>query len=518
MSNNAQGGRGGRAGTNQPTQAGRFKPKRKVQSKSTTTTVARAPTPITPGRSVSGRIAPGRGRRNGGGDRASQRGGRDGRGGRGRGRGRGRFVAPKGKVFFTGEDVEDKNNADKNRDINAQMAEPSKENTGIILMPGGSSLPSVKRGSTDSYGNNAQDRIVAASLSRQGEGDEEIVGELESSIGSGNRKKPSLLDSSSGFGDMPSKFDDHEEDEPIIMDQSAYQFDSDSSTDGQERRHGQASRSHRGNPSHKMLQPQQLPIPPPRKPGTKQINYLYDCQKQKLEKNHAVKSVKSEIASGNCDHTNDEQLANIRYESPFIANFLHSTPEQQREEIQSWIIFKFPTRLPRLNPNSTLSGRVMKREAGIQGDIDLDMMGNGIDMTSRPIPESALSINPSLSNNQTTNKPDIPSTVTGSISSSYDDTLKDAASGRYGKIVIHQSGKSFLLIGDGDGQPIQMQLSEGLPCSFLQQAVAINTEKPTPLSMSIHDRGEGNEGSYTTLGEVRKSLVLTPDIESVFPI
>ena len=512
MSNNAQGGRGGRTGTNQPTQAGRFKPKRKVQSKST---VARTPTPIAPGR-----IVLGRGRRGGSGDRASQRGGRDGRGGRGRGRGRGRFVAPKGKVFFTGEDVEDKNNADKNRDINAQMAEPSKENTGIILMPGGSSsAPSVKRGSTDSYGNSAQDRIVAASLSRQGEGDEEIVGELESSIGSGNRKKPSLLDSNSGFGDMPSKFDDHEEDEPIIMDQSAYQFDSDSSADGQERQHGQASRIYRGNPSHKILQPQQLPIPPPRKPGSKQINYLYECQKQNVEKNLAKTEVKSENAPDYCNHTNDEQIAaNIRYESPFIANFQHSTPEQQREELQSWIIFKFPTRLPRLNPNSTLSGRVMKRESGIQGDIDLDMMGNGIDMTSIPIPESALSMNTSLSNNQTSNNPDIPSTIRGSISSSYDDTLKDAASGRYGKIIIHQSGKSFLLIGDGDGQPIQMQLSEGLPCSFLQQAVAINSEKSTPLSMSIHDRGEGSEGSYTTLGEVRKSLVVTPDIESVFPM
>jgi hypothetical protein len=42
-----------------------------------------------------------------------------------------------------------------------------------------------------------------------------------------------------------------------------------------------------------------------------------------------------------------------------------------------------------------------------------------------------------------------------------------------------------------------MNLTEGLSCRFFQQAVVINTD----------------DGSYTPLGEVKKTIVATPDIE-----
>jgi hypothetical protein len=46
-----------------------------------------------------------------------------------------------------------------------------------------------------------------------------------------------------------------------------------------------------------------------------------------------------------------------------------------------------------------------------------------------------------------------------------------------------------------------MNVTEGLSCGFLQQAVAIDTEK----------------GKYVSLGEVNKSIVITPDLNSAFP-
>merc|ERR1719223_532783 len=63
----------------------------------------------------------------------------------------------------------------------------------------------------------------------------------------------------------------------------------------------------------------------------------------------------------------------------------------------------------------------------------------------------------------------------------YDDTLKDASAGRYGKIVMYKSGKAYLIVGGNDDSsggtggapPVRMQLTTGLPCGFLQQAVAI---------------------------------------------
>ena len=45
-----------------------------------------------------------------------------------------------------------------------------------------------------------------------------------------------------------------------------------------------------------------------------------------------------------------------------------------------------------------------------------------------------------------------------------------------------------------------MNVTEGLPCGFVQQAVAIDTEA----------------GTYTPLGEVKKTVVVTPDVELAF--
>ena len=46
---------------------------------------------------------------------------------------------------------------------------------------------------------------------------------------------------------------------------------------------------------------------------------------------------------------------------------------------------------------------------------------------------------------------------------------------------------------------VRMTVSEGLTCTFHQQAVAVNT----------------NEGHYITLGDVDKSIVISPDLTDI---
>lgn len=44
-----------------------------------------------------------------------------------------------------------------------------------------------------------------------------------------------------------------------------------------------------------------------------------------------------------------------------------------------------------------------------------------------------------------------------------------------------------------------MEVNEGLTCSFLQEAVAIDTDK----------------GNYVSLGDVKKSIVVSPDLGAI---
>lgn len=87
-----------------------------------------------------------------------------------------------------------------------------------------------------------------------------------------------------------------------------------------------------------------------------------------------------------------------------------------------------------------------------------------------------------------------PSTATG-----YDDTLKDIPPGRYGRIVVRKSGRTELIVGGGDtSEPeVRMLVHEGLQCGFRQEAVSIDPD----------------ESTFVTLGNVNKSIVVTPDIK-----
>ena len=79
----------------------------------------------------------------------------------------------------------------------------------------------------------------------------------------------------------------------------------------------------------------------------------------------------------------------------------------------------------------------------------------------------------------------------------FDDTLKDADAGRYGRIVVRKSGKTELVIGgDDNGLEVRLLVHQGLQCGFRQEVVSIDPEECT----------------FVSLGGVDKSLVVVPDI------
>jgi hypothetical protein len=276
-------------------------------------------------------------------------------------------------------------------------------------------------------------------------------------------------------------FDDNEEAE-VELSAAAYTYDSDSSTDGEPKRAAAIlnQRKRRDGRVIIPLQPHRLPFPPTRKPGTDELEILYESQMP------AKTNAETEAAK--------ENLFDPKLRPPFL-NLKTATAEQRKEEQYSWMTFKLPTRLPRLAPHCTLSGRAMKNEMAMSDDNDpSDNMMGGMDPGDALMPDAV-----SASSSPTTASTPVETTASGS---GYDDTLKDAAPGRYGKIVVHKSGKAYLIVGGTDSKTpqVKMLLTEGLPCGFLQQAVVID-----PLL-----------ASYAAVGEVKKTIVVSPDIESSF--
>jgi hypothetical protein len=481
-----------------PSQAGKFKPRKPAARRATG---IRAPTSTNSSGNGRG-TSPGRGRSMGRGDSSDSfgrgrgsssgrgaSGGRDGRGrgGRGGGRGRGRggrggrFSAPKGTVFFTGGQAGPATaGAKKGATITQPVAEAVDE--GTVFMPGMGTSASSRGGKASSVvGKTAQERMAASSLARSGEGEETIVGEMEEGAGIGDGKtKKSILESSGTSDRMgPSMFDDDEEEE-VELSAAAYTYDSDSSTDGEPKRAAAIlnQKKRRDGRTFVPLQPHRLPFPPTRKPGTEELEILY----------------KSQLADAKDDLDETDIMTDPPLRPPFL-DLRTASAEQRKEEQFSWMTFKLPTRLPRLAPHCTLSGRAMKNESGANNESTDDFMG-GVDPGDMDMPDAV----PSSTTSAPIATPTVETTATSGFG--FDDTLKDAAPGKYGKIVVHKSGKAYLIVGGSDSKTpqVKMLLNEGLPCGFLQQAVAI----------------DANQASYAPLGEVKKTIVVTPDIESSF--
>ncbi len=80
---------------------------------------------------------------------------------------------------------------------------------------------------------------------------------------------------------------------------------------------------------------------------------------------------------------------------------------------------------------------------------------------------------------------------------SFDNQLTDAQPGRMGKIRVYQSGRTVFVWESTPGQAVvEMNVTEGLNCSFRQQAALIDLARK----------------ELTPLGNVRKTIVVSPEL------
>jgi hypothetical protein len=103
---------------------------------------------------------------------------------------------------------------------------------------------------------------------------------------------------------------------------------------------------------------------------------------------------------------------------------------------------KFPTRLPLLDTSSSSTHASKKKAARVKSESNDDNYGDPDAVGSSNIDTSIAGGASFLASSSVSNGP-----------LGFDDTLKDTAAGRYGKIVVRKSGKTELIIGGGGGSP-----------------------------------------------------------------
>jgi hypothetical protein len=450
---------------------------------------------------------------------------RNSKGGRGGNRGSAKNN-PKGQVFFTGtaKSHPPPNHRSKNKNIAITSSQSSnfdsvnlkdRDSSNSVL----SRLNSDLKSTGNIIGRTAQERVLASAIARRGEGEEVIIGTLDhhtldddsdddSSVKSKGKKNGVLTPTRNKQYDSSNDYHHHDDDYyPIntTNNECDYTYDSDSSQD--ERQYDESYTQ-----SNTTLHPQRLPFPPPRTIGTQMLEPLYACQS-----NHKVTS--SDKGKSNPKLAQE----NFIYTDPPPTAPFHvlNNQDDKKEEQASWMLFKFPTRLPRLAPHcittSNASGKSRIETSNMttkdssepmnsdQGDprshqLDAHAYNNAVPdaVSSSFFNDDSTEINHSSSRNSNT------SSTSNNL---YDDLLKDASAGRYGKIVVHKSGKAYLVVGGTDSKTpqVRMSLQNGLSCGFQQQAVSIHTSTDGKKS-----------GSYIPLGEVNKTIVVTPDVESAF--
>ena len=466
-----------------PQQKGKFRPRK-------------PPKPITAGASTGsgtqssgtggggGKASSGAKGKGGSGGRGGGRGGRGGRsggrgGGRG-GRGRGRQAMPRGgAVFFTGSDP-------SSASSNKKSAAASR---GI--------LRGAKRVGAGADGKpRPKGSILQQSRLANKDAEEVIVGELDEAIGASQGKSSKILDGPAFSG--PSMFDDDDANKTASSSHFsiAETYDSDSSVE--ERR---VAKQRRGRRPH-TLQPTQLPFPVTQAP---------------LGIGEATQRLPLYPDSG--------LLQTVSVEAPVSSPFADtSVAANKKSEQDSWFLFQFPTRLPlepapiapssgALDPMMTISSSSLPVAPPVGSDDAIPMQGvDNHDGTGSAVAFASEVSTPPV------------------VANSFDNALTQRA-GKLGKIRVYKSGKTVLDMGNVramrclfcargslfDKQhtdshtcraqkfsllptQVQLDISEGLSCGFHQQAVLIN-----PL-----------EASYVELGEVRKTVVVTPQVENAF--
>jgi len=413
----------------------------------------------------------------------------------------------------------------------AVKMEPGRD--GSVIMPGMMSSSSGRDtlgGNSNSnsmasrgVSKNVAESMAAAARARLGEGEEIIVAEMELEPGeeADEGKKKSVLDgpSSSGrFDGMPSLFDNENENNAMAESEGmsdaaiadAFVYDSDSSLEEERRKKREKMKKSTGRDRKfgEGISPAQLPFPV----GPSQ-NPMYACQEKKVEKTKKLEEEKKsseETSKTSAAKAPSSKLSDPPLQSPFLD--MHTVSEEVRRiETYSWFLMKFPTRLPHLDVSSSCENTISgDRNASLWNNDDSNNNDEGQDLGDDTIvktehSETKEDVDLIGGSKEGNSSGSVGAMATTSIPSGagpvgYDDVLKDIPPGRYGRIVVRKSGKTELIVG-GDGSPeVRMLIHEGLQCGFRQEAVAIDSE----------------EATFTSLGEVTKSLIVTPDVEKAF--
>ena len=400
--------------------------------------------------------------------------GRGGRGGRGRGRGRGgrgKFVAPTGQAFFTGNAIT--STSGSSATAAAAGARAARGGSGPIDLTGTAGGPSAPKYTVT---REAARSAAAAAKAREGEGEEIVVMEMDLEQDETSQKKKSVLEQDRPEREGPSLFDHEDENQQVELDIGAYEYDSDSSVEEEKQR-----RNKGGNVRHFRMAPNQLPFP-----VASHQQSMYDCQDATTTTDaisllEEEKKSSSDVEMVTTDPQSSSLLSDPELESPFID--VNSASDSLKQlELNSWFVMKLPTRLPHLDSSTTSSGSA----ANVKSEIS---EGGEPDFAA------------SLSNiaNDTMMSGTVGGGTTSSSATGYDDTLKDIPPGQYGRIVVRKSGRTELIVGGGEsGEPeVRMLIHEGLQCGFRQEAVSIDVD----------------ESTFVSLGNVNKSIVVTPDID-----
>ena len=447
---------------------------------------------------------------------------RNSKGGRGGNRGSTKNN-PKGQVFFTGTAKSHSPPNPRSKSRNTAMTSTQspivdsvnlKDSSNFVLSRFNTDLKSTG----NVIGRTAQERVLASAIARRGEGEEVIIGTLDhhtfdddsdddNGVKSKGKNNDVLTPTRNKLRDSSNDYHLDDDYYPINSSNNEcdYTYDSDSSQD-------EHQYDERYTQSNTNLHPQRLPFPPPRSIGTQTLEPLYACQT-----NH-------EATSSDKGKSNPKLVQeNFIYTDPPPKAPFHvlNTQDDKKEEQASWMLFKFPTRLPRLAPHcittSNASGKsridtfnmTTKDSSEPMNSDQGDPRSHQLDSHAynNAVPDAVSS---SYFNDDSTEINNSSTRISNTSSTSnnlYDDLLKDASAGRYGKIVVHKSGKAYLVVGGTDSKTpqVRMSLQNGLSCGFQQQAVSIRT--------SIDGK---NSGSYIPLGEVNKTIVVTPDVESAF--
>ena len=473
-----------------PSQQGKFKPRKPAKK-------VKAGTAVTPG-AAGGAVVPDAatsqadaGGRGGGGRGRGRDGGRG--GGRG-GRGRGRMPMPQGQAFFTAI---------------APEAASKKGGAGAGGRTGNAAGAGGGRGgrllSTLGGGKAQQQSTSLLQEKKEADTSEEVVGQLDKAIGTSLDGPVRQYEKEDEITPMQveSKFEEGSGSNKGNFVPADYMYDSDSSAEEEKRKKAASSKQSSSSSSENYIAPSRLPFPvAPLPVGVGETERPFTYKDQTLEQNYIQEDTKPATA-----FSLHGDPAAMQPPSPFVDALNNKQALQQ--ELESFFLVQFPTRLPPLVPKNATTTKSEDANhmamVGQEQTMDTNNDDNDEHMEQR-LPEETTTTTttaPRAANNDQDEEPTTAEASTAPVQTdAFDNALLHAKPGRLGKLIVYKSGKTVLVMQGppGTSAEIRMNVNEGLTCGFEQQAVVID-----PM-----------QGQYVKLGNVHKTVVVTPNLGEAF--